>query len=368
VQNQAVALNGRFLAAPATGVQRVAEELIKQLDVLLDERGSCRRWTLFVPANAKRHLPLKNIAVRRGLGLGGPLWEQLELPALARGQLLVSLCNQAPLLHQGGVLMIHDAQAFISPQSYSPLFRLWYRSSVPRMAAAAARVLTVSHYSREKLIEYGIATPSKTQVVYNGIDHVSTIEADSGVIGKFGLSPRGYVVALSNTQKHKNISLLFEVFRQPAKSHLKLVLVGSAGKEDFARKGLQAPDNVLFCGNVSDAALRALYENALCLAFPSTTEGFGLPPLEAMQSGCPAIVAPRGALPEVCDDAALYADPENPGAWRDAINLLEQDPAARASLVDKGRHRASAFKWQESARQLMTIIKEVLAEPGRYCP
>ena len=361
MQNQAVALNGRFLAAPATGVQRVAEELIKQLDILLDERPSGVRWTLFMPANVKRHLPLKNISVHRGERLSGPLWEQFELPRLARNQLLVSLCNQAPLLQKGGVFMVHDAQAFISPESYSPLFRAWYRFSVPRMAAGAERVLTVSNYSRDRLIAYGVAAPSKTQVVYNGIDHVSSIEADSTVIGKFGLSPRGYVVALSNTQKHKNISLLFEVFRQPDKRHLNLVLVGAAGKEEFERKGLQPPDNVLFSGNVSDAALRALYENALALAFPSTTEGFGLPPLEAMLSGCPAIVAPRGALPEVCENAVFYADPDKPAAWSDAINLLEQDPAARAALVDKGRRRAAVFKWRESARQLMAIIEELLA-------
>jgi len=362
VQNQAVALNGRFLAAPATGVQRVAEELIKQLDILLGEKQSGARWTLFVPANAKRHLALKNIAVRRGEGLGGPLWEQFELPRLARGQLLVSLCNQAPLLQKGGLLMIHDAQAFISPESYSPLFRFWYRFSVPRMAAAAERVLTVSNYSRDRLIEYNIAAPSKIQVVYNGIDHVSSIEADRGVLGKFGLLPLGYVVALSNTQKHKNISLLFEVFRRAHKRHLKLVLVGSAGKEAFERKGMKPPENVLFCGNVSDAELRALYENALCLAFPSTTEGFGLPPLEAMLVGCPAIVAPCGALPEVCEEAALYADPDSTTAWSSAIELLERDPATRASFVDNSRRRASTFKWSTSARQLMAIIQDVLAD------
>jgi glycosyltransferase involved in cell wall biosynthesis len=361
VQKQAVALNGRFLAAPATGVQRVAEELIKQLDVLLDEAPPAARWTLFVPANAKRRLALKNIAVHQSSGLSGQLWEQLELPKLARGQLLVSLCNQSPLLQKGGLFMIHDAQAFISPESYSALFRLWYRFGVPRMAATAERILTVSNYSRDRLIEYKIATPSKTQVIYNGIDHVSSIEADSGALGKFGLSPQSYVVALSNTQKHKNIPLLFEVFRQPARRDLKLVLVGSAAKEDFEELGLHPPDNALFCGSVSDAELRALYENALCLAFPSTTEGFGLPPLEAMLSGCPAIVAPRGALPEVCDDAALYADPAHPQAWSDALNLLQRDPAVRQSFVEKGQRRAGNFKWGTSARQLMALIEELSA-------
>lgn len=358
MQNQAVALNGRFLAAPATtGVQRVAEELIKQLDVLLDEKRSATPWTLFVPPNAKRQLALRNIAVRRGGRLCGALWEQFELPRLARGQLLVSLCNQAPLLRKGGVLMIHDAQAFISPESYSPIFRLWYRLSLPRIGAAADRVLTVSNYSRDMLVEYNIAAPSKISVVYNGIDHVSLIEADIGSIEKFGLTPLSYVVALSSTQKHKNISLLFDIFGQPAKRHLKLALVGSAGKNDFLRNGASPPDNVLFCGNVSDAELRAIYQNALCLVFPSTTEGFGLPPLEAMLLGCPAIVAPRGALPEVCRDAVFYADPDNPKEWSDAIDEMEQNSVARAGLVDKGLRRASVFKWSASARQLMTIIE-----------
>jgi glycosyltransferase involved in cell wall biosynthesis len=357
VQKQAVALNGRFLAAPATGVQRVAEELIKQLDILLDGTPSAVPWTLFAPPNAQRRLALKNIAVRYSGGLRGKLWEQFELPRLARGQLLVSLCNQAPLLQKGGVLMLHDAQAFISPESYPPLFRAWYRLSVPRMGAAADRVLTVSNYSRDMLIQHDIAAPSKISVVYNGIDHVSSVEADSGCLHRFSLAPLSYVVALSNTQKHKNISLLFEVFRQPAKRHLKLALVGSAGKNEFLRSGANPPDNVLFCGSVSDSELRAMYENALCLAFPSTTEGFGLPPLEAMLLGCPAIVAPRGALPEVCEEAVFYADPDSPEAWGDAIGLLEQDPVARAGLVDKGRRRASFFKWSTSARQLMTIIE-----------
>ena len=361
MQKQAVALNGRFLAAPATGVQRVAEELIKQLDILLDETPSTTRWTLFVPANAKRRLPLKNIAIHQSSGVGGRLWEQLELPKLARGQLLVSLCNQAPLLQKGGLLMIHDAQAFISPESYSLPFRFWYGFGVPRMGAKADRILTVSNYSRDKLVEYRIATPSKTTVIYNGIDHVSLIEADGGALQKFGLSFQSYVVALSNTQKHKNIPLLFEIFRQPAKRHLKLVLVGSASKEDFVERGLNPPDNAIFCGIVSDAELRSLYEGALCLAFPSTTEGFGLPPLEAMLLGCPAVVAPRGALPEVCDDAALYADPDDPAKWSEALDLLQRDPAARESFVRKGLERAAAFKWSTSARQLMALVEELSA-------
>ena len=358
MQTQAVALNGRFLAAPATGVQRVAEELIKQLDILLEDRPSGLRWTLYAPQNAKRHLALKNISVHFGQR-SAISWEQFELPKLARGQLLVSLCNQAPLLQRGGLLMVHDAQTFISPESYSPLFRWWYRFTLPRLCAAADRVLTVSNYSRDMLIKHHIATPSKISVIYNGIDHISSIEADSSCLSRHGLAPRGYVLAFSSTQKHKNISLLLEVFRQPSMSHLKLALVGGAGKAEFHRNNLNASDNVLFCGNVTDAELRAMYENALCLAFPSTTEGFGLPPLEAMLVGCPAIVAPRGALPEICEKAVIYADPYSPSEWKNALDLIARDAEVRASLIDKGRRRAHNFRWDVSARQLMSIIEDL---------
>lgn len=364
MQTQAVALNGRFLAAPATGVQRVAEELIKQLDILLEGSPSSVPWTLFAPKDAKRHLALKNIAVRYSRSLNGRIWEQFELPRLVRGQLLISLCNQAPLLQSGGVLMVHDAQAFISPESYSLLFRWWYRFSLPRLAAAADRVVTVSNYSRDMLIEHNIAPPSKMSVIYNGIDHVSSIEADGRCLGRYGLSPRGYVLALSSTQKHKNISLLLEVFRQPAKHGLKLALVGGAGKEEFERNGLSASDNVVFCGAISDAELRAMYENALCLAFPSTTEGFGLPPLEAMLLGCPAIVAPRGALPEICDEAVLYADPDSPGAWSDAIDLIARDGVARSGLIEKAQAHARNFRWDVSARKLAAIIADIQGQPS----
>jgi glycosyltransferase involved in cell wall biosynthesis len=361
VQKRCVAINGRFLAAPATGVQRVAEELIKHLDILLnDERSAVSSWTLFLPRNAARHLNLKNIAVRKSDNLTGHRWEQFELPKLATGQLLVNLCNQAPLSSRGGIVMIHDAQTFVSPRSYSWLFRQWYHFSTPRIGARAARVLTVSKYSRDRLIEYGVAPAGNIEVIYNGIDHLASLAADIRSLAKFGLTHGSYVVSLSNTQKHKNLAVLFDAFERLTATRLKLALVGAAGRAEFERMGISPPGNVVFCGKVSDAELRALYENAICLAFPSTTEGFGLPPLEAMLVGCPAVVAPCGALPEVCGEAAVYVAPDNPAEWANAINHLWHDVDARVSLIDKGRRRAADFTWQKSARQLLNIINDSL--------
>jgi glycosyltransferase involved in cell wall biosynthesis len=95
------------------------------------------------------------------------------------------------------------------------------------------------------------------------------------------------------------------------------------------------------------------------LTFPSTTEGFGLPPLEAMLLGCPAIVAPCGALPEVCGDVALYGAPDRPQEWILAIDKLSQDAAFRAHLSEAGIAHAERFTWRHSAMTLANILKRI---------
>ena len=110
-------------------------------------------------------------------------------------------------------------------------------------------------------------------------------------------------------------------------------------------------------GRVSDGELRALYDGALCLLFPSRYEGFGLPPLEAMWCGCPVLAGPAGAVPEVCGDAALYFDGDQPGSLAALIGRLADDPALRARLATGGRARAAAFSWEMAARRLLGFAR-----------
>ena len=110
------------------------------------------------------------------------------------------------------------------------------------------------------------------------------------------------------------------------------MLIGDAGADAFRRRGHPPPPNVTFAGRVTDPELRGLLEGALAFLCPSTTEGFGLPPLEAMALGTPAIVAPEGALPEVCADAALYADARDPAPWAARLRRLADDAGAPRRL------------------------------------
>jgi len=357
------AFNGKFLASAPTGVHRVARELISSLDDLLS-RPDVRDdnvWQLLKPRDAYQPLSLSRIPARTvGFNTWQP-WEQVDLPFAAKNKILVNLCNLGPLAHPRNVTMIHDAQVFTSPASYGPAFRAWYQFALPKLGHQSIRVLTVSKFSRDQLVEYGIAERDNISVIYNGVDHLLRTPSAPGVVHKFSLVPNRYVVALASTQAHKNIKVLLKAFGDARLSNLKLVLVGAAGETHFLGAGLDAPANTLFVGAVSDGEFRGLMESSLCFACPSTTEGFGLPPLEAMTLGCPAVVAPCGALPEVCGEGALYADPDDPSAWAEAINRLHDDQPFRNALVERSRRQAAQFTWARSAQLLYDELSRLMA-------
>jgi len=353
-------INGKFLRAESTGVHRVATELANALADLKAEGhpvvdgfafevwhtrdGSARA--------ADMRLPTRCLDMLTGIP-----WEQLSLPLRQGRATLLNLCNIGPVASANAVTMIHDAQVHLSPQSYRKAFRLWYRFVQPILGARNRRLLTVSAFSKAQIVALGLCKADRIGVVHNGVDHIDRVVADPVAVARLGLTPQRYVVALSTTQAHKNIRVLLEAFADPDLADFRLVLVGGTARDAFAAQGLALPANTVFAGRVSDEALRALMESALCLAFPSITEGFGLPPLEAMRVGCPAVVAPCGALPEVCGEAVAYVEPRNAVLWRDAFLTLAADPETRAARVSAGYAQASRFTWRNAALTLAAELK-----------
>ena len=354
--------NGKFLTAAPTGVHRVAEELILALDLLIaeDPQLAARvKGEVVHPTGVRRQLPLRAFTSRQIGRLRSQLWEQMDLPRIANGSLLVNLCNLGPIASHRAVTMIHDAQVHISPRSYSRAFRMFYTLVQPLIGRRHARILTVSDYSRRQLVRFHTAGTNSVSVIHNGVDHILRTHAEPAAASKLGLEPGRYVMALANTQVHKNIGTLLVAFGRSELRDLTLVLFGDADRRDFVAAGHAVPENVTFSGRVSDERLRGLLETALCLAFPSTTEGFGLPPLEAMLVGCPAVAAPCGALPEVCGDAVRYVPPDDPAAWARAIADLAADPTSRQELAEAGRSQAAKFTWTAAARRLLDVLETV---------
>jgi glycosyltransferase involved in cell wall biosynthesis len=377
-------INGKFLqrSTSRSGVYRVARELLVALDNLFARNPAlanavpCR---VIVPGGRGTDLKLSRIGVEVDHGasemrplmrrLYGALWEQLVLPRRANGDTLISLCNMGPVMHGQAFTMVHDAQVYTSPASYSRLFRTWYRLMLPRLGKRNRALLTVSDFSRKQLDEFGVADAARIHVIYNGCDHVLRLVADLAKVDAVGLAGKRYVLALANIQLHKNIGVLLKAFQSPALSDMTLALFGPGKREDFASRGHVVPLNVEFLGFVSDEELVGLLQRATALAFPSTTEGFGLPPLEAMALGCPTVVAPCGALPEVCGDASLWADAHDADQWAAQIVRLRDDEVLRADMKRRGRAQAAKFTWDKAARRLLEIvIGQPLADADLLAP
>jgi glycosyltransferase involved in cell wall biosynthesis len=357
--SRTIFINGRFLLAPPTGVQRTAREIVRALDADLAARpGSCD-WRLLAPPGSGVEEMAQWPRLRPGIAEGplrGQLWEQVTLAGAAKGGALVSLANTAPVSHPRNIVMLHDAQVHDTPASYSGAFRAWYGWLWPRLTKKAEAVLTVSRFSAERLAHHGVAARDRIQIVSNGVDHVLRVAPDASVLAKHGLAPQRYVLGFASAQVHKNAKLLVDLFAEPRADGLVLALVGSNLPE-----GVSLPPGAKLLGKASDGELRALYENAFAFLAPSTTEGFGLPAGEAMILGCPAIVSAAGAQMEVWGEAALLAPPTDVEAWREHLDRLSADAKLRAARAAKGREIAARFTWEKAARKLRMIAEGPLA-------
>lgn len=356
--SRGIVINGKFLGAGLNGVHRTAA----QYSAALIARAGPGRVRLLAPRATPPDpdFPALVPEIRPGWFGAGQGWEMLTLPRLARGALLVNFCNLAPLLHGNSVVMIHDAQTFLYPDDYSGRQAAAYRALLPLIAWRARHILTVSDFARESLVRHGIGRADKISTVHNGTDHILDHAADPAVLARHGLVAGGYALCLGSTKGYKNIRRAFAAFAPPAPGGLRLVVAGGPPPARYAEKGWLAPEGTVFTGFVSDGELRALYEGAAMFLFPSQTEGFGLPPVEAMHCGTPVIAAAAGAMPEVCGTAAVLVPPDETAPWRDAAEALLADPAARAARVAAGRARAAELGWAAAGDRLWSVLAPLL--------
>lgn len=353
-------INGRFLSQDATGVQRVAREIVRALDEILAEGAfgeAGPRLDLVAPPDAEIDLPLNAIAARKAGRLTGHAWEQAELPGLAP-EGLVSLCNTGPVRHRRQILCVHDMNTRLAPQSYAPGFRALYRVLLPMLGRSVLALATVSDFSAGAIAGHGVRRRNRIAVIPNGHEHALRWQSrHSPVTRRF--AGRDVIVAIGSPARHKNLDLLLGMSERLAAEGLRLAIVGRADpRVHGAGSGTEA-GRAAWLGRLDDDELAALLEDALCLAFPSWTEGFGMPPLEAMARGCPVIASDRASLPEVCGPAALYAPPDAPEIWLDRFLALRDAPGLRAGLVARGRERLARFRWRAAAEAYLGLMAEV---------
>jgi glycosyltransferase involved in cell wall biosynthesis len=219
----------------------------------------------------------------------------------------------------------------------------------------AKTIATVSRFSASELTRFFGRRKGALEVLYESGEHILRGAPDPGILKRLDLVGRRYVLAVGSRARNKNFMAAVRAVESLGDPQVKLVAAGGSNNRVFAGTELKA-DSLVLAGYVSDGELRALYENADCFIFPSLYEGFGLPPLEAMQCGCPVIVSDRAAMPEVCGEAALYCNPEDVADIARQLRRVLDSAALRAEMRERGRARARLFSWQKAADQLEDLL------------
>lgn len=246
------------------------------------------------------------------------------------------------------VTTLFDAIPFHYPLP-NPIAGPYIAAMMQWAATRAERILTISHAAKRDIVESVDVPAEKIVVAHLGIEEAFLRE---GAVKEAG----DYFLFSGRAAKHKNMPVLLAAFDLVRRRHpdLRLVLAGG-NHEPFA--GLEG---VVVPGFVSEAELVALYRGAIAVIMPSFMEGFGLPPLEGMAVGTPAITSTAPALVEITGDAALHFDPRSPEQLADAMQRLITEPELRATLGARGRERARRFTWRRCAEETRAVYREVL--------
>jgi glycosyltransferase involved in cell wall biosynthesis len=330
-------VNLRTLGYRITGVQRYLIALLHHMPGRLDS---------VKPSHALQ-------------GVRGHIWEQLYLPTQLQHRLLWSPGNTGPIGVSRQVLTVHDAASLDHPEWFERKFALWYAAMLPRLIRKVRAIITVSHFSKERIVSLTGVESERVNVIYNGVDkrfHVAKPDTVKRVRTDCDLrSP--YILFVGSIEPRKNLKMLLEAWRLGGFAGATLAVVGAGGHLFPKLQFDSIPDGVRLLGPVGDDMLPALYSGAAGFVYPSVYEGFGLPPLEAMASGCPVAVSDIPAHREICGKTAMYFDPFIPEDISTKLEwLLKLDDASRASLVQQGLQRAALYNWASAAAETWRIL------------
>lgn len=228
-----------------------------------------------------------------------------------------------------------------------------------RALRKADRIIAISEQTKEETIRFCKVPAEKIAVVPLSYIPLGETKKEINVPERFFL----FAGVLKERKNVAGIIRAFSLFSKEVAGH-ELLIAGkqSGGYEEFLvrlARDLGVAERIRFLGYVSDAELSYLYTKAEALIFPSLIEGFGMPVLEAMHAGLPVITSRQGALAEVADAAALLVDPTRPDDIAGAMARVAKDSELRESLRAKGKARAALFSWDETARRVLEVLRDL---------
>ena len=344
-----VAVNTRVVAFQIGGQQRVAAEVTKRLGAVAEIR------------------PDRPLA-----GVQGHLWEQFVLPVRARGRLLWSPSATGPLAYRRQVVTVHDVAFLDVPECFSPSFRRVYAALVPALIRRVAKVVTVSEFSRRRILERVAVDPEKILVIGNGVGDQFRPQAPGAVAAtRAALElPGRYVLVQATSDKRKNLARTLRAWRSALSElpdDLWLVVSGNRDRAHVfgGADALEEVERTRFVGYVAEERLAPLIAGAEAFLFPSLYEGFGIPILEAMACGTPVLTSDATATREIADGNALLVDPADEASIARGIVAVATDASLRARLSALGPPHAAKYKWEDVADRYRALFESLDGEAAR---
>lgn len=263
--------------------------------------------------------------------------------------------------------VVHDLNFEYLPHLLPPSVRNYYKKNFPVFVKRSHQLCTVSAYSASTLQEkYGIdpqrvrIIPNAAAITFRPLDPA----LQEKVRSRFSAS-KPYFLYVGSLNPRKNIEGMIRAYirlREKTGRDVQLVLVGE-GMHGTARekllKGVAFKNDIHFTGRLSTSTLAEVMASALALVYVPFFEGFGIPVIEAMQSGTPVITSNSTSLPEVAGEAALYADPGNPEDISGHMERILNDESLRSALMQKGKVQAAQFSWDRSAAHIWDLMHEL---------
>ena len=291
-------------------------------------------------------------------------WEQVVLPLRVRGDLLWSPVHSGPIMLESQVVTVHDVVPLDHPEWLDARFARWYRFMLPRLVRRARHVIAISGFTRDRLIATTGLAGDRISVVHNGIGSAFTPASEEDIEcmrADLGLGDAPYLLSLGSHEPRKNLECLVEAWKRALPGlpdDLVLVIAGETGRASVFGKmrAIQRNDRVIPLGRVDDERLPALYSGADWFVYLSRYEGFGLPPLEAMACGTPALVSDIPVFRETMGEAAMTVDGRDPAAVATILRRITSDAELRSELSTRARECAGRFDWRTTARQTRDIL------------
>ncbi|MDN3656775.1 glycosyltransferase family 1 protein [Ferruginibacter paludis] len=370
--NILIGMNGSMLDEKPTGVGVYSFNLINNLSSLVINETR-KKITVFTPTNTSLNKNIKTIKLSDWLQSTkyGKLaafcrftWNTFYYPLQARKfDILISPTTHGSFLLNNQVIVIHDLLS-LRFQNISSHQRFYFKYLLPALIKRARLIIAVSENTKRDIIHFFKCPEEKIKVIYNGYDddiYFPVAEKKLIIYSQYGV--RNYLLAVGPTYPHKNFELLIDAYNAmntACKKKHPLVIAG--GKEKYLEvlkayvHGLDLDSCIHFVGYVPVELMPSLYREAHTLIFPSLYEGFGIPLLEAMASGCPVISSNTSSMPEVCGDAVLYFNPTDQFSLTASMQLLIMDDNLHSELKQKGLDQAKKFSWKKMAGSFNNII------------